>query len=51
MGQNHIDGDDDNDGEDCYWPKYTFFFFFIIWPRWVLVAAFGIFIPSCEIFC
>ena len=28
MGQNHIDGDDDNDGEDCYWPKYTFFFFF-----------------------
>ena len=26
MGQNHIDGDGDNDGEDCYWPKYTFFF-------------------------
>ena len=27
MGQYHID-DDDNDGEDCYWPKYTYLFFF-----------------------
>ena len=27
MGQYHID-DDDDDGEDCYWPKYTYLFFF-----------------------
>ena len=30
MGQYHID-DDDNDGEDCYWPKYTYLFFFLIY--------------------
>ena len=41
MGQYHID-DDDNDGEDCYWPKYTYLFFFFL----IYLATLGL---SCSI--
>lgn len=54
MGQYHID-DDDDDGEDCYWPKYTYLFFFFL----IYLATPGLgcgtrvlpsFLAACRIF-